>query len=172
MASRTAWTAGNSGSGYAWQLLFNSADLASLGTASAVMSSITPIANQTNQDIFFDVSLVLAIASTTLTSGASFALYLYPLLQDATSYGDDAFSAGTGSTHTITNTKIGQAPIYSFAFPITAAATTTMKGSATGLIMPPGTWLPALANWTAPATALGSGTQSVYYRTYNMNLNN
>ena len=171
MTSRTAWTAGN-GVGYTWTALFNSADLASLGSASAVMSSVTAITNQSSQDIYMDVSLSLAFASTTLTAGANFALYLYALLQDGTSYGDDAFSAGTGSSHTITNTKIGQFPICSFAFPITGSATTTMKGQALGLVIPPGTFTCALANWTAPATALSSGTQSVYYRTYNMNLNN
>lgn len=171
MVNRTAWTAGN-GVGYTWTALFNSSDLASLGSNSAVMSSITAIANQTNQDIYFDVSLSLAIASTTMTAGSSFALYLYGQLQDGTSYGDDAFNAGTGSTHTIAATKIGQPPIATFDFQIPAAGVTVLKGFASGLIMPPGTWLPVLANWTAPATALSSGTQSVYYRTYNVNLNN
>lgn len=170
MANRTAWTAGL-GAGYTWTALFNTGDLASLGSNSAVMSSITPIANQTNQDIFFDVSLVLAIASTTMTTGSNFALYLYGLLQDGTSYGDDAFNAGTGSTHTITATKIGQNPIVTLPFQIPGSGVTVLKGFAQGLIMPPGTWLPVLANWTAPATALSAGTQSVYYRTYNTNLN-
>lgn len=171
MTSRTAWTAGN-GVGYAWSALFNSADLASLGSANAVMSSVTAIANQSNQDQLMDVSLRLAIASTTLTSGASFALYLYALLDDSATYGDNAFSAGTGSSNTITNTKIGQSPIFSFNFPITAAATTVLTGQALELLLPPGTFVCALANWTAPATALSSGTQTVKYRTYNQNLNN
>ena len=173
MTTRTAWTAGN-GAGLAnWGApLFNSADLASLGTTKAVMSTITPIANGTALDQFMDVSLILAIASTTLTAGASFALYLYNLLQDGATYGDGAFSAGAGSSHTITNTFIGKSPVFSFNFSITGSATTVLAGDATGIVIPPGTWLPVLANWIAPATALTSGTQTVYYRTYNQNLNN
>ena len=170
MTSRTAWTAGN-GVGYTWSALFNSADLASLGSASAVMSSVAAITNQTSQDIYMDVSLRLAMASTTLTAGASFALYLYALLDDGTTYGDNAFSAGTGSANTITNTKIGQSPVYSFAFPITGAGATVLSGQALGIVIPPGTFTCALANWTAPATALSAGTQVCKYRTYNTNLN-
>jgi hypothetical protein len=172
MANRTAWTGGNLNSGLGWANLFNSADLASLGSASAVMSSAGAFTNGTGLDMFMDVSISLAIASTTLTAGANFALYLYQLNQDGSTYGDNAFSAGTGSSNTITNTHIGQSPVASFAFPITGSATTTLIGFAQQIIIPPGTFVCALANWTAPATALSSGTQTVKFRSYNINLNN
>jgi hypothetical protein len=171
MANRTAWTGGLLNSGLGWTALFNSSDLASLGSASAVMSSVADITNGTSLDQFMDVSISLAIASTTLTAGANFALYLYALNQDGTTYGDNAFSAGSGSTHTITNTVISQPPVGAFNFPIPGAATTTLIGFLQKIILPPGSFRCVLANWTAPATALSSGTQTAKFRTYNQNLN-
>lgn len=167
----TGWQGGRLNSGIGWTALFNSADLASLGSASAVMSSVSAITNGTSFDQFMDVSISLALASTTLTAGANFALYLYSLNQDGSTYGDNAFSAGTGSANTITNTKIGQQPVGSFSFPITGSATTTLIGFIQGILLPPGSYVCALANWTAPATALSSGTQTAKFRTYNQLLN-
>jgi hypothetical protein len=169
VAARTAWTAGN-GAGYTWTTFFNSADLASLANGSAVMSSVTAIANQGSQDMFMDVSVSLAIASTTLTAGANFALYLYYLNQDGTTYGDNSFSAGTGSTHTVTATNLGVLSVGTFNFGL--QTTTTLTGFLGGLQILPGTFVGVLANNLLPSTALSSGTQTVKYRTYNLNLNN
>jgi hypothetical protein len=164
MAARTAWTAGN-GVGYTWTTLINSADLVSMAAGSTVVSSVADIANQTNQDIYMDVSVRLAIASTAITAGANAALFLFALLDDGATYGDGNFVNGTQKAATP-----AFAPIAVIPFPV--ATLTALVGYAQGLIIPPGSFRFALQNNTLPATALSAGTQTVKYRTYNMNLNN
>lgn len=164
MASRVAWTAGN-GVGFTWTTAINSADLASMAAGSTVLSSVADIANQTNLDIYADISVRLAIASTAITAGANAALWLYALLDDGTTYGDGNFVAGTQKAATP-----AFAPIAVIPFPV--ATLTALVGFAQGIIIPPGSFRLALQNNTLPATALSAGTQTVKYRTYNLNLNN
>jgi hypothetical protein len=174
MTSRTAWTAGLLNSGYTWTTAIGTAEMASLAGGKAVLSATT-FTNQTGQDQLCDFSFIGAIASTTLTAGANMAIYLYMLLQDAATFGDDAFFAGTGSTHTITGTTIGQAPFCTLPMAIIGAGTTVISGQANGaqqgLWIPPGTFAFGIANNLLPSTALSAGTQSLYFRTYNQNLN-
>lgn len=162
MASRTAWTAGL-GVGYTWTTLVNSADLASMATAKVVLSSTTAIANQTNQDQLMDVSLRCAIASSTVVAGANFALWLYYLLDDGTTYGDGQLTAGTPATATPTFAPAAIFPL------LAAASQTTLVGFAGGIVIRPGTFLAAVQNNSG--FTLTSGTQTVKYRTYNWNLN-
>src|SRR5262245_60192722 len=97
MANRAAWIAGN-GVGFTWTTAINSADMASLANGSCVMSSVADIANQTALDIFMDVSVRCAIASSTIAAGANLALFLYALLDDGTTYGDGQLTSGTQTT--------------------------------------------------------------------------
>ena len=90
MANRTAWVAGN-GVGFTWTTAINSADLVSMPNGSSVLSSVTGVANQTNLDMFMDVSVRCAIASSTIAAGANLAVWLYALLDDGTTYGDGQF---------------------------------------------------------------------------------
>src|SRR6267142_5618339 len=94
MVSRTAWTAGN-GVGFTWTTAINSADLASMANGSTVVSSVADIANQTNLDMFMDVSVRCAIASSTIVAGANLALWRFDLLDDGSTYGDGNFVPGT-----------------------------------------------------------------------------
>lgn len=162
MTSRTAWVAGN-GVGFTWTTLVNSADLASMATAKTVLSSATAIANQTQLDQFMDVSLRCAIASSTVAAGANFALWLYALLDDGSTYGDGQLAAGTPATLTPTFAPVATFPL------VAAAAQTTLVGFAQGIIIPPGTFLAAVQNNSG--FTLTAGTQTVKYRTYNQNLN-
>lgn len=163
MTARTAWTAGN-GVGYTWTTAINSADMASMTNGQTVLSSASVIANQTNQDIFADISTLLTIASNTIAAGANFALWLYALNQDGTHYGDNQFTAGTAASLTPCFAPCAIIPIPA------VATTTTMYGFAQGIIIPPGSFLFAIQNNSG--FALTAGTQTVKYRTYNLNLNN
>lgn len=165
MTSRTAWTAGN-GVGYTWTTAINSSDLASMASGSTVLSSVADIANQTNQDMFMDISVRLAIASNTIAAGANLALWRFDLLDDGSTYGDGNFVAGTqkASTPANQNALIGSIGL------IAAAAQTLLVGSLIQIPIPPGSFRLALQQNSG--FALTSGTQVVKYRTYNLNLNN
>jgi len=163
MANRTAWTAGN-GVGFTWTTLINSADMASMTNGQSVLSSVADIANQTNLDIYMDISHLLAIASSTIAAGANFAYWLYALNQDGTHYGDNQLTAGTPASLTP-----AFSPVATIAIPA-VASTTNMYGYAQGIIIPPGSFRMAIQNNSG--FALTAGTQTVKYRTYNVNLNN
>ena len=163
MANRTAWIAGN-GVGFTWTTVINSADLVSLPNGSAVLSSVTGVANQTNLDMFMDISVRCAIASSTIAAGANLALWLYALLDDGTTYGDGQFVAGTQAAKTPTFPPIGTIPL------VAAASQTTLVGFIQQVIIPPGTFKLALQNNSG--FTFTSGTQTVMYRTYNIQLNN
>lgn len=165
MTSRTAWTAGN-GVGLSWTTAINSADMATnLTNGKTVLSSVSDIANGTNLDQFMDVSFSLVIASSTIVAGANISFWLFLLNQDGSTYGDGQFTAGTVAALTPTF-----APC--FVFPLVAAASqTTMVGSNYGnpIIIPPGSFRLAIQNNSG--FSLTAGTQTVKYRTYNINLN-
>lgn len=161
MTSRTAWTAGN-GVGYTWTTAIASANMASMTNGQSVMDS-TDITNQTAQDMYADISISLAISSSTIAAGANIALLLYALNQDGTTYGDNHL---TTSAATVTSSIAPICTINCFA----ATTQTSIIGNATGLIIPPGTFRWAMQNNSG--FTLTSGTQTVKYRTYNLNLNN
>lgn len=162
MASRTAWAAGN-GVGLTWTTAVNSADLASMANGKTVLSSVADIANGTNLDMFADVSVRLAISSSTIVAGANIALWLYELLDDGSTYGDGQFAAGTPASLTPTFAPCGVAPL------VAAASQTTLVGAVQGIILPPGSFRFAIQQNSG--FTLTSGTQTVKYRTYNINLN-
>lgn len=163
MANRTAWVAGN-GQALTWGTLINSANMASLASGSSVLSSVADIANGTNLDMFMDISYQLVIASSTIASGANFAFWIAVLNQDATHYGDGQFTSGTQSTSV-------PSWIPATIVPVPAIATTTnMWGTATGILIPPQSFRVLIQNNSG--FALTAGTQTVQYKTYNINLNN
>lgn len=162
MASRAAWGAGL-GAGFTWATAINTADLASMATGSTVVSSVADIANQTALDLFMDVSVRCAIASNTIAAGANLALFLYPLLDDSTTYGDGQFTNGTQAAKTPSFPPIATIPLYA------AASQTTLVGAALGIIIPPGSFRLGLQNNSG--FAFTAGTQTVKYRSYIQNLN-
>lgn len=160
MTSRTAWVAGN-GVGFTWTTAIASANMASLANGSSVMDS-TDISNQSNLDIFADISISLLIASSTIASGANIALWLYALNQDGTTYGDNHLTT-SGAAVTPSASPIAVVPCFA------AATQTAIIGQAIGIIIPPGTFRWAMQNNSG--FALTAGTQTIKYRTYNTNLN-
>ena len=162
MTGRTAWTPGN-GVGLTWTTLINSADMVSMPNLDSVLSSVSDITNGTAFDMFMDVSVELAIASNTLPGGANLALYLYALL-DGGGYGDGQLTAGTQSANLPAFSPAG----------IVALPANTVRTSLVGyvqqIVIPPGSFRFAIQNNSG--FTLTSGTQTVKYRTYNLNLNN
>ena len=163
MAARSAWTAGN-GVALTWSTAINSADMASMATANTVVSSVADIANGTNLDMFMDVSVSLVIASSTIASGANLALWLFPLNQDGTTYGDGQFTNGTAAAKTPAFAPFATIPL------VAAASQTALLGAVTQIMIPPGSFRLAIQNNSG--FTLTAGTQAVKYRTYNINLNN
>jgi hypothetical protein len=165
MAARTAWTAGN-GQGLTWGTLINSVDMTAgpLATANTVLSSVAGIANGTSLDMFMDISAECLIASSTVVVGANLAFWFYDLQEDGSTYGDGKLTAGTGAAITPVWPPCAVIPLYA------AVTQTTLIGIAKGIVMPVGTFAVAIQNNSG--FTLTSGTQTVKYRTYNINLNN
>lgn len=163
MSNRTAWTAGN-GAGLTWTTLFNGTDMNSMTNAQSVLSSITAIANGTALDMFMDVSFEVTISSSTIAAGANLSLWIFPLMEDGSTYGDGSLAAGTAAAITP-----GLFPVLTM--PLRAAVTqTALYGYGQSIIIPPGTFLPVVQN-NSGFTLAGSGNVAKY-RTYNLNLNN
>lgn len=158
MANTNAWSAGN-GVGFTWSTAINSADMASMGNANSVVSSVADIANQTNLDIFADISFSLAISSSTIVVPANIAFWLFLLNQDGTTYGDGQFTNGTAAAKTPTFSPCAVFPL------VAAAAQTTLVGFISGILIPPGSFRWGMQNNSG--FTLTSGTQTVKYRTYN-----
>ena len=166
MTNNTAWAAGR-GVGLTWTSCFNTGDLASIPSGSSVMSSVADIANGTALDQFADVAFELAIASTTLTAGASLALCIYDKFQiDGSNnyYGDNALPSGTQKAYLA---SYGLASAVSMT--ITGVAQTVITGKFRQVILPPNTFRFALIS--SLGVTLGAGTQYVSYITYNQALN-
>ena len=165
MASRSAWTAGN-GAGLTWATAINSSDLASMATAHAVLSTVADIANGTALDQFMDISFSLLIASSTIGAGATINFYIYALNQDGTTYGDGQLTAGSQSAATS-----AVPPCFAWTVPAVAATTTIVGDSCNSpIVLPPGSF--RIAMQSLIGFSLTAGTQTVRYRTYNINLNN
>src|SRR5215469_1958505 len=122
------WIAG-SGVGLTWTAAFGSSDLNSIASGNAILSSLSGITNGTSLDIFCDVAIVLASAA--FVAPASAGIYLYPLHQDGSTYGDGRF----------TSSAAGAPPqIYNVATIGFVAATQAQQGQALRIVMPPGTF--------------------------------
>lgn len=146
------WIAG-SGQGLTWGSAFGT-EINSLGSGNAVLSSIS-VTNGTPLDMFADFSIVAGGTATTAAPNY-LGLYLYPLNEDGSTYGDGRFgSAAAGPPPT-------QYYVGSISF--AAAASTTIAGVTSKIILPPGTFSFVLYN-NSGATLASSMTGK--YRTYN-----
>jgi hypothetical protein len=164
-ANRAAWTAGN-GVGYTWTTAINGSDLVSLASGSTALSSVADITNQTAQDIYADVSVELTIASSTPAAGAVLYIYVVPLQQDGTTYGDGELASGGAMARAYPFAPVCSIPLE------TAVATTLLAGFCQGIVIPPGSFRFALNNGSTITLSATAANNVVKYRTYNIQLNN
>src|ERR1700738_2036565 len=161
MTSRTAWTAGN-GVGFTLTTAINGSDLASLANGSTVLSSVADIPNQTNLDIYADLSVRMTVGSATPPTGAYFAVYLCALLDDGTTYGDGELTSGATIARALPFAPVGTVLLQS------AVATTVLAGLIQGVVLPPASFRFAFFNSSGAALSATAGNCIVKYRTYNV----
>jgi len=151
------WVAG-SGVGFTWTAAFGAEYTTTTCASTSAVASSVVITNQTALDVFCDISFHFAAVTTV---GSPFiGVYLYPLNQDASTYGDGRFaSAAAGpppSNYCVGN--IG----------VPVLTTTAGNGSLVGIVMPPGSFKFVFYNGLGVATAASGNTSG--YRTYNISV--
>lgn len=149
------WIAG-SGAGFTWTTALTGSTLNSLASGNALLGD-TDITNQSALDLFADFSLHLASAAFIAPNFTG--LFLYPLNDDASTYGDGRF--GSAAAMTAANAP---APYWVGNFAL-VAATQAQNGTLRGILMPPGTWRPVL--WNQGGVNWASSGNTLKYRTYN-----
>ncbi len=147
------WIAGTTGSGLTFASAFTGTTLNSLGSGNALLSDVN-IDNSSNLDMFCDLSLHLASAAFVAPNYVG--VFLYPLDDDGSTYGDGRFgSAAAGPPPT--RYWVDNVPL--------VAATQAQNGMVRGIIMPPGQFKFVLYNNGGVAWASSGNTAK--YRTYN-----
>jgi len=146
------WVNG-SGQGLTWSAAINSTELNSLANGNAVLLA-TQIDNSVAFDMFADFSV--ALGSAAFASPNYIGLYLYPLNQDGTTYGDGRFGTAAAGPPP-SNYYMGSIGL--------VAATQAQEGALTGIVIPPGKFKIVLYN--QGGVALAASANTVAYRTYN-----
>lgn len=123
---------GGTGVGLTWTAAVGTeVTTTAIANGNAVLSSVVFNNGGANLDVFADVSI--SLASMTVGAGAPFVgIYLYPLNEDGTSYGDGRF----------TTVAVGIPPSQYFVGAIQApsAAVGVVTGMIRGILIPPGTF--------------------------------
>jgi len=147
------WVAG-SGVGLTWTAAFGTEfTTTALANGNAILSSVS-ITNGTALDKYADLSIVLA--SITPVAPNFLGIYLYPLNQDGTHYGDGRFGSAAAGPPT--------AGYYVGAVGLVAAVG-AQYGVLSTIVLPPGTFKFVIYNQAGVSTASSGNT--AYYRTYN-----
>lgn len=147
-----AWSAGF-GVGFTWSDTTTTASLNSLASGSCLLGTVA-IANQTALDKYMDLTVILASAAFTGT-GINISVHLYPLNGDGSTYGDGKFAAAAAGPCAYPPAAV---------IPL-VAATQAQTGSATGIVIPPGTFKVVICN--NGGVALAASGNTLQYRTYN-----
>lgn len=145
------WVAG----GVSWADWFGS-ELNSLGTTNNAVLSSVQVDNTSALDIFADLSM--SLGSVTTGSGSPFiGLFLYPLNEDGTSYGDGRFgSAAAGPP---------PADYWVGNMGLPASTTGVLTGMVRGIVVPFGKF--KLVLWNQAGVALAASANHVKGQTYN-----
>jgi hypothetical protein len=163
MTSTTAWIGGNlNGTNtLAWaSASFTAANFNSLASGSAAVSAA--INNSAALDPYMDVSFSVVVGGTT-TATSQMTLYLLPLNQDGTTYGD----GNSGGGATLPNAQYMAAPALNVKSGVASGGAVT--GTFRGIILPPGQFVLVLANQLG-VTLGGAAAAAVQQRTYRENL--
>lgn len=163
MANTTRWIIGTN-----WTAVtFTAADLNSLPSGGAALST-SVISNGTGLDQYVDFSFIATVGGTTL-AGSYISIYLLPLNQDGSTYGDGYASSTT------TQPAAGYA-----AGSIGVKVGVTSGSTITGIIAPPNPSAPILLPPGDCKVAFGTNLQvalnataavTLKWRSYNVNLN-
>ena len=159
MTANTKWVGGAVGLTYA-SAGFTAANFNSLASGSCVVAS-TATANQTNLDLWYQVSFALTVGGTT-TAISYLALYWLPLNQDGTTYGDGTTSGTVAPAQTY---WVGNATVRSG---LTSGSVVT--GTFPAITVPPtaGVWV--IVNNLGVALS-ATAAASVQMIDFNVNLN-
>ncbi len=145
------WIAG-SGVGFTWTSLMTT-ELNSIASGNSILGG-TAVTNQTALDVFCDFSLHLASAA--FVSPNYIGIYLYPLDDDGSTYGDGRFGSSAA----------GPPPsVYAVGSIGIVAATQAQNGVLARVVMLPGSWKPVVYN--QGGVAFASSGNTLKYRTYN-----
>lgn len=148
------WIAG-SGVGLTWTAAITGSTMNSLANGNALLSDVQ-IDNTSPLDMFYALEFVAGGTATTVAP-AYVGLFFYPLLSDATTYGDGRFgSAAAGPPPD--NYRLGN-------IGFNAAASTTMRGMLVNLILPP--IKGKLVIYNQGGVAFPSTGNTLKYMTYN-----
>ncbi len=150
MSVREKWTVNVD-----WTAAFGTSTLNSLTNGNALISDVQ-IDNSTNLDTLMDVSFSLG-SLTTGTGVPYIGLYLYPLNQDGSTYGDSRFGSSAAGPPPMDY----QVAVNGFA----ASTTAVLTGCVRGIVLPPGKFKLVLHN--GAGANLASSANTVKYRTYN-----
>lgn len=145
--------------GLTYQTSSFGSELNSLVNGNAVLGSLQ-LDNSSNLDLFADFSI--SLGSVTTGAGAPYiGLYLYPLNEDGSTYGDGAF--GTSAA--------GPPPsaYYIGSIPCQVSATGVIVGTLRGVLLPPGKFKLVLYNQAG--VTLAASANNVLYRTYDFAVN-
>lgn len=159
------WIAG-SGVGLSWTSLFTSGttlyDLNTMPNGSSAASSTGAINNATALDLFADISV--SLGSVTAAAPGILSIFLMPLNQDGTTYGDGQFNSSGAQT-----TKVPQATYWvgNIAFPVTGSGAVQV-GTLSGIRLPPGSFQIVIQNNVG--VTLASSSNVVKYWTYNLSV--
>lgn len=158
LAATEKWI-GGSGQGLTFGNLFSAATLNSIASGNAILSDLD-IDNSTALDMFMDASFIGG--SVTTTGNPFVGLYIYPRLDDATTYGDGRFgtsAAGPPPSNYLAGT---------LGLPVGTQAITGMFRAPYGMpiLIPPGHFKGVVHNGAGVAFA-GAGANTCKFRTYN-----
>ena len=148
------WVAGATAG--TWTTAFASGDINSLPNSDAVMSSNGAIANSTNLDEFCILSV--ALGSIAVTTPNYIGVFVYPLNEDGTTYGDNLLTAGTPSSSQ-PSANYWKANIG------VQTGTATVKGSTIVFPIPPVNFNFVITNRLGVAFAASGNT--IKYQTFN-----
>jgi len=140
---------------------FTAGDLNSLASGGGALSTAA-ITNSSNLDLYADASFVVTVGGTTV-AGGYVTLYLLPLNQDGSTYGD-AY-ASSSSVQPVATYLVGSAQAK-----VGVTSGNTIVGMFRGIVLPPGDFKFAFGNNLTIALN-GTAALTLKYRSYNENLN-
>jgi hypothetical protein len=162
MANNTGWIAGR-GQGLTFGgISFTAGDLNSLASGGGALGTTVVANGSTTLDQYADFSFVVTVGGTTV-AGSYITLFLLPLNQDGTTYGDGY--ASSSSTQAAAGYAIGSINVK-----VGVTTGNTVTGQINFVNLPPGSFKIAFGNNLQIALS-STAALTLAYRSYNVSLN-